>query len=537
MQVRRIASYPAIALVGLVAAYLSHLLGLDAPARFLFATLVLIVSVAFALGTRLAPRTRSGRRDGGPTAHGLQAPSEPAQQTRPDAQQGPAPRELRPPDPPAPVAVPRLDDAYRTRSCATSLVCHHCDAQYPLHGETRQCEQCGKGLDVAYDYELAARLLREIPSSERPYNLWHFEELLPITESRAQAWVGWQSGYTPLIRAHRLGAELGLTNLYLKDDSSCRPSWSYKDRVVSTAVARLLEMGKSQIGCASTGNTGASLAALAAKAGVHAYVFYPQRLESMKARECAALGATVCQVDANYDELVRGCRAVAELADLEFANITLRPFYAEGAKTLAFETVQQLGWTAPDHIVVPVAGGTLASRTHKGLGELQLLGLAETDSTRIHIAQPEGSNPIATAVLAEEAEVHPVRPETAAHQLAIGAPGEGYLVVDAVRARGGTAGVATDSEIFAGINLLAATEGILTEPAGGTTIAVLEKLAAAGCFGPNDTVVAAITGNGLKTLDDHPSLPWPAKVPCEPGVMAQIIIDWDFGKARMPVPG
>jgi threonine synthase len=200
---------------------------------------------------------------------------------------------------------------------------------------------------------------------------------------------------------------------------------------------------------------------------------------------------------------------------MEFANITLRPFYAEGAKTAAFEIVEQLDWQSPDHIVSPAAGGTLSSRIHKGLGELQLLGLSETEATKLHIAQPSGCNPIASAILAEEAEIVPIKPETAAHSLAIGAPGDGYLVIDAVLKRRGTAAFASDPEIFAGIDLLAATEGILTEPAGGTTIACLEKMAANGRFAPDDTVVAIITGNGLKTLDDHPEKPWPAKIECE----------------------
>jgi len=281
------------------------------------------------------------------------------------------------------------------------------------------------------------------------------------------------------------------------------------------SVARLLELGKTEIGCVSTGNVGTAVASYAAKAGVDAYVVYPNRLEDMKARSCRALGARVCQVEGNYDEANRRCREVAETTGMEFANITLRPFYAEGAKTEAFEIVEQLDWRAPDHIVTAAAGGTLSSRMHKGLGELQLLGLSDTDSTRIHIAQPSGCNPIASAILSEEAEIHAVTPETAAHSLAIGAPGDGYLVIDAVRKRGGTGGYASDPEIFAGIDLLAATEGVLTEPAGGTTIAVLEKLAAQGRFAPDDTVVAVITGNGLKTLDDHPAKPWPAKVDCE----------------------
>jgi threonine synthase len=285
------------------------------------------------------------------------------------------------------------------------------------------------------------------------------------------------------------------------------------------SIARLLELGKTEIGCVSTGNVGTAVASLAAKAGVEAYVFYPNRLEATKARGVMALGAKVCQVEGNYDEANRRCREVAEATGTEFANITLRPFYAEGAKTAAFEIVEQLGWRSPDHLVSPAAGGTLSSRMHKGLVELKRMGLAETTGTRIHIAQPSGCNPIASAILAEEAEIRPITPETAAHSLAIGAPGDGYLVIDAVRGRGGTGGYATDPEIFAGIDLLAATEGLLTEPAGGTTIAVLEKLAAAGRFDTDETVVAMITGNGMKTLDDHPPKEWPAKVDCERDAM------------------
>jgi threonine synthase len=295
------------------------------------------------------------------------------------------------------------------------------------------------------------------------------------------------------------------------------------------SIARLLEQGKEEIGCVSTGNVGTAVASLAAKAGVAAYVFYPNRLEDTKARACMALGAKVCQVEGNYDEANRRCRDVAETTGLEFANITLRPFYAEGAKTAAFEIVEQLGWETPDHIVTPAAGGTLSSRLHKGLVELQRLGLSETEATRIHIAQPSGCNPIATAIIAEEAEIHPVMPETAAHSLAIGAPGDGYLVIDAVLKRGGTGGFVSDPEIFAGIDLLAATEGLLTEPAGGTTIAVLEKLAASGRLSPDDTVVAIITGNGLKTLDDHPDKPWPAKIDCKLDPMVAALEDLKRG--------
>ncbi|MGH2855294.1 MAG: threonine synthase [Solirubrobacteraceae bacterium] len=414
-------------------------------------------------------------------------------------------------------------DFQRTRSCATELVCRKCELRTPLAEGGAYCPQCGKSLDVDYDYELAARRLRETPLEGRPLNIWFLEELLPIHDAVGTARVGQYAGFTPLIRADRLGAAVGLRNLYIKDDSTSRPSLSYKDRVVSMAVARLLELGRSEIGCVSTGNVGTAVAALAAKAGVAAYVFYPNRLESTKAHACRALGAQVCQVEGNYDEANKACRALAEASGLEFANITLRPFYAEGAKTEAYEICQQLGWRAPDHIVSPAAGGTLSSRIHKGLQELEQVGLAETAHTKIDIAQPEGCRPIAEAILTGASEINPVKPTTLAHSLGIGSPGDGVFVIEAVRSRGGTAAAVSDKEIFAGIDLLAATEGLLTEPAGGTTVAVVEKLAAAGRLHPDEVVVAVITGNGLKTLYDHPSKPWPDKVRCDMETMRAVL--------------
>jgi threonine synthase len=401
----------------------------------------------------------------------------------------------------------------------------------PIGDTEAFCPECGKCLDVAYDYDLAASRLRELPVAERPSNIWRLSELLPIRHTHAQARVGQFSGLTPLIPANRLGAELGLRKLYVKDDSTSRPSLSYKDRVVSTAVARLLELGRDEIGCVSTGNVGTAVASLAAKAGVTPYVFYPNRLEQTKAKACRALGARVCQVAGNYDEANRECKKVAAASGLEFANITLRPFYAEGAKTMAFEIVEQLGWQAPDHIVSATAGGTLSSRLHKGLLELETVGLAKTKSTKMHIAQPSGCSPIASAIGAGDAEIHPCTPETVAHSLAIGTPGDGYLVIDAVLSRNGSAGSASDEEIFAGIDLLAATEGILTEPAGGTTIAVLRKLAEAGELDPEATVVAIITGNGLKTIEDHPEKPWPS-VECESESMLSVLSDFQHEHSK-----
>jgi threonine synthase len=420
-----------------------------------------------------------------------------------------------------------------TRSCATELVCRDCGRRLPLLDTTFKCLGCGQGLDIDYDYELATARLAELPTAERPLNIWRFEELLPITDARAKRRVGINSGRTPLIHAERLGAELGISNLYLKDDSTARPSLSYKDRVVSMAIARLLELGKDEIGCVSTGNVGTAVSSLAAKAGVTAYVFYPSNMERGKARACRALGAAVCQLDGNYDEANRACRELALASGIQFANITLRPFYAEGAKTVAYEVVEQLEWRAPDHFVIPAAGGTLSSRVHKGLGELEQVGLAETSATRINVAQADGCAPIAAAIADGSGEIEPQTPHTAAHSLAIGAPGDGPLVVDAVTSRGGSAATATDAEIFDAIDLLGATEGILTEPAGGTTIAATGKLAAEGRFAPDDVVVAVISGNGYKTLDEHPDKPWPEMVACNVEAMGEMLAD--FRKGRVGV--
>jgi threonine synthase len=406
----------------------------------------------------------------------------------------------------------------------------------PLADTTFRCMGCGRVFDIDYDYELAKTRLGELPTADRPVNIWRFEELLPIKARDAKAHVGINSGRTPLIHADRLGAELGLKKLYLKDDSTARPSLSYKDRVVSIAIARLLELGSTEIGCVSTGNVGTAVASLAAKAGVAAYVFYPSNLESGKARACRALGAAVIQLDGNYDEANRACRELALATGIQFANITLRPFYAEGAKTVAFEVVEQLDWVSPDHFVMPAAGGTLSSRVHKGLAELQEVGLAETGSTKIHIAQPSGCGPIATAVMEDSEEIEPQRPATAAHSLAIGAPGDGLLVLDAVRSRGGSAATATDAEIFEAIDLLGATEGILTEPAGGTTVAATMKLAAEGVLGPDDSVVAVISGNGYKTLDEHPEKPWPEMVACEVEAMEEVLTEFRRGRVGAALP-
>lgn len=420
----------------------------------------------------------------------------------------------------------------RTDSCATELVCRDCGYRTPLLDTAFKCPACGEGLDIDYDYERAKAAIAERGLEGRPWNVWRFEELLPIVSRRAQQRTAQFAGKTPLIHAERLGAELGLSNLYLKDDSTNRPSLSYKDRVVGMAIARLLELGKDEVGCVSTGNVGTAVAALAAQAGAKPYIFYPGNMEKGKAKACRAMGAQVIQLDANYDGANRACRELALATGMEFANITLRPFYAEGAKTMGFEVVEELDWNSPDHFVIPAAGGTLSSRVHKGLLELEKVGLAETAGTKINIAQAAGCSPIATAITGG-GEIVTQTPETAAHSLAIGAPGDGNLVLDAVRSRGGSAAAVSDEEIWGAIDLLGQTEGLLTEPAGGTTIASTAKLAQDGKLGPDEVVVAVISGNGLKTLQEHPDKSWPEMVPCEVGAMEEVLNDFRQAAAAL----
>lgn len=417
----------------------------------------------------------------------------------------------------------------KTDSCATELVCPSCGHRTELADTAFRCPSCDTGLDIEYDYELAKSRIGKRSLAERPRNIWRFEELLPISSRYAADHVAQFAGQTPLIPAQRLGAELGLRNLYVKDDSTNRPSLSYKDRVVSMAVARALELGASEIGCVSTGNVGTSTAALAAAAGLKPYVFYPANLERAKARGVRALGAQVCQVDGNYDDANKACRELTENTGIPFANISLRPFYAEGAKTMGYELVEELGWRSPDHIVMPVAGGTLSSRVHKGLVEFETLGLAETAGTKIHVGQPTGCSPIARTILDGTEEITPVQPETLAQSLAIGKPGDGALVVDAVRERGGSAAAVPDGEILEAMELLARTEGVLTEPAGGTTVAATMKLAQQGVIGPDDVAVIVISGNGLKTLSEQPVKPWPEGVPCNAATMEEVIVEFREG--------
>lgn len=324
-----------------------------------------------------------------------------------------------------------------------------------------------------------------------------------------------------MVRAHRLGRMLGLRELWLKDDSVKWPTLSYKDRGIAVAVSYAAEAGLSEIACVSTGNVGNSLAAHAARAGLRAYVFYPRDIETAKHVLSAAYGAHTVHVDATYDVLNRTCRQIGKDCSLVFANISYRPLYAEGAKTLTFEIVEQLGFRMPDHIVVPVAGATLLVKVEKALHEFRTIGLAAGD-TRIHAVQPAGCSPVASALEAGEEHIWPMTPSTFAMSLAIGAPGDGDRGIAAVRRSGGQGVSVSDDAIREAIDLLARTEGIFVEPAAGNTVAGLISLAQRGEIGRDDTVVVALTGNGLKTLDfaERPgdSL---ELLPCDADLLAQ----------------
>jgi threonine synthase len=376
------------------------------------------------------------------------------------------------------------------------LTCHLCGKAYEA-GPSWVCGDCLGPLDVSYRYDaVRAAMSRDLIES-RPPSLWRYLELLPVEEPRT----GFHSGFTPLVRATRLGRELGLSELYIKDDSVNHPSYSYKDRVVSVAATRAVELGFPVFGCASTGNLAGSVAAHAARLGLPCYVFIPHDLEPAKILGAAIYRPHVVAVEGNYDDVNRLCTQVADRYGWGFANINLRSYYAEGAKTMGFEIAEQLGWRFPDHVVSPVAGGTLLPRIHKGLREFRDVGLVTGRLPKIHAAQPAGSAPVIRALEAGLDFPEPIKPDTIAKSLAIGNPADGFQVVRVVRETGGSGAMVTDEQILAAIELLAATEGIFTEPAGGTTLAATRELVRRGVIKPHESVVMCITGNGFKTSE------------------------------------
>jgi len=375
------------------------------------------------------------------------------------------------------------------------LKCRECGREYSKRA-IAGCEECFAPLEVDYDYDAISRVLSSEVISARPKNLWRYRELLPLEREPA---VGLASGGTPLIRAERLGRVLGIRDLYIKNDSVNSPTLSFKDRVTAVAINKALEFGLEAVGCASTGNLANSVAASAASAGLPAYILIPHNLELNKIIATSIYGARVITVRGNYDDVNRLCTELAERYPWGFVNVNLRPFYGEGSKTFGYEIAEQLGWRAPAAIVVPMAGGSLITKIHKGLKELERLGLLEEVGTKLFGAQAEGCNPITSAVKRGSTEIKPVKPATIAKSLAIGNPADGYHAARLIVQTRGWADDASDEEVAAGIQLLAESEGIFAETAGGVTIAVTKKLIEQGRINADDLTVIAITGNGLKT--------------------------------------
>jgi threonine synthase len=364
------------------------------------------------------------------------------------------------------------------------------------------CDLCFGPLEVAYDYDVVRAAISRETIERGPRTLWRYRALLPVEGERI---VDTHTGFTPLIRAENLGRALGLRNLWLKNDT-VNPTFSFKDRPVSIASTRALELGFTVLSCASTGNLAGSVAAHAAKAGMKAVIFVPSDLEPAKIVGASIYEPTIVAVDGNYDDVNRLSSEIGDRYPWAFVNINLRPYYAEGSKTLAFEVAEQLGWRLPDAVVVPIASGSMFTKIHRGFSELQQVGLVSPGGVRMIGAQAEGCSPVVQAARAGTLDVRPVRPNTIAKSLAIGNPADGYYVLKIVQQTAGALEASTDPEIVEGIRLLARTEGIFAETAGGVTVGVLKKLAAAGKIDPDELVVAYITGNGFKTVDavaDH----------------------------------
>ncbi len=369
--------------------------------------------------------------------------------------------------------------------------------EYPIEPRT-VCDVDFGPVEVDYDYErMAGRVTRESIESG-PTSLWRYRDLLPIEhEPRA----GWRSGWTPLLKADRLAAELGVKELYIKDDSANYPSFSYKDRVVSVALTKAFEFGFDTVGCASTGNLAHSVAAHAAAAGMRAFVMIPHDLEEGKMVGMTVFGPRVVRIKGNYDDVNRLCSQIADKYNWAIVNVNLRPYYTEGAKTHGFEIAEQMGWRLPQHTVVPVAGGTILPKVWKAYREFVRLGLVEDNRPRMHAAQADGCNPVVTAIHQGRDLFHPQKPNTIAKSIAIGNPADGYYVIKVVRDSGGWGESAGDAEIIDAVKLLARTEGIFTEPAGGTTLACAIKLIESGKIPRDESICVCITGNGLKTIE------------------------------------
>ena len=378
------------------------------------------------------------------------------------------------------------------------LKCRLCGQMYPISPANFCTEDFGP-LEVDYDYEAIGEVVSRGKLELRPNNMWRYQEFLPLDGDPT---VGRQVGGTPLVKADRLAEALGVEKLWLKNDAVNFPTLSFKDRVVAVALSKAREFGDTTVGCASTGNLGNSVAANAAAAGLDSYIFIPADLERSKILGTSVFGAKVVAVRGTYDEVNRLCTQVAFKYGWGFVNINLRPFYAEGSKTFGFEIAEQLGWRTPQHVVCPMAGGSLIGKIQKAFNELAKVGLIDPPSCKFYGAQPSGCSPISTAVKNGWETHRPVRkPNTIAKSLAIGDPADGYFAAKIIRESGGWAEDVADSEISEAMALLARTEGIFAETAGGVTVAVTRKLLDQGRLPRDEEIVICITGNGLKTQD------------------------------------
>ncbi len=377
-----------------------------------------------------------------------------------------------------------------------ALRCRECGREYDL-APIFSCEFCFGPLEVAYDYDGIRASISRASILAGPTTLWRYADLLPC-DLEYKVDIG--TGFTPLIDAKRLAKAVGLKQLWLKNDT-VNPTWSFKDRVVSVAIARARQFGFSAIACASTGNLANSVSAHAAAAGMEAYVFIPNDLEQGKVVGSGVYRPTLVMIEGSYDDVNRLCTEVAADHNWAFVNINVRPYYAEGSRTLAFEVAEQLGWRAPQHVVAPMASGSLFTKIWKGFQEFHKVGLIDEPHTRMSGAQASGCSPITTAFQNHTLNFVPQKPNTIARSLAIGNPADGYYALKVMEETRGGAEMATDDEIVEGIYLLAETEGIFAETAGGVTIACLKKLVASGAINPDEETVAFITGAGLKTLE------------------------------------
>jgi threonine synthase len=378
-----------------------------------------------------------------------------------------------------------------------ALKCRECGREYPLTA-THVCEFDFGPLEVAYDYDRIKKSLTRAAIQSRPKSMWRYRELLPVANEPT---VGLQVGFTPLVKADRLAKRLGIRELWVKNDTVNYPTLSFKDRVVSVALSRSVELGFETVACASTGNLANSVAANAASAGLKSYVFIPSDLEQGKIINSLIYGANVIGIKGHYDEVNRLCAEIAGKFGWAFVNVNMRPYYAEGSKSMAYEIAEQLGWRLPDHTIVPMASGSLLTKIHKGYQEFVKLGLIEGTETHVHGAQATGCSPISTAQKAGLDFFKPVKPNTIAKSLAIGTPADGFYALKVMKETNAHAEDVTDDEIREATRLLAETEGIFAETAGGVTVGVTKKLIASGKIPRDSSAVICVTGNGLKTLE------------------------------------